>query len=554
MENDKSLAGIEGSLSDEENFISISSDDDADYDATINMVNEYLSNYSNANLEVGSSSSVGKVQGHEDVYVFDSDDDMASLSATAPPMQDYVGKGKQRADPVPEDFNFHSNSKYDTQAIQTPQDQNVEVVMSDANNPPSFPNKNSVERNVALFPSQPPNFPDWITRDIMIPCPLSETQRALISNLILDRKLIQYLSKVSDNDKADADSLIRTRLSDVLRIIDHEPVEAINGHLFNGPTHKKSFGYHNSEIKFSVEKLKMLRYILVQLKSFRLTIGIAASSGLSTDAMIRFMDRIGQKYGIINDESSKYNKNLYQEQEKKHAASFCVIFSTDFTNYHKNVLPKLDLVIAYDTSFKPNQHFYFSMGNLSIPVLRLVTCDTLEHVLVYGMKWFEDNKVTTGLTFESVWNYREKGDITADTLAECNINVSDSSDDEIVETIKNNVTKQGTKQGAKRQTVEAEPSCQKRSRPNRDEMLTVSQLKEHIQQQDEHILQQDERILQQEERILQQEERILQQDERILQQENMIRQLQEKNSELNCKSAEFEPEHTRGELKVFVMM
>ncbi|CAG8627545.1 4576_t:CDS:2, partial [Racocetra fulgida] len=447
-ENDKSFIGIEASLSDEENFISISSDDDADYDATINMVNEFLSNFSNANLEVGSSStSVGKVQGYEDAYVFDSsDDDMGTLPATAPPVQDYVGKGKQRADPIPEGFNFHSNSRYDThdiQEIQTPQDQNTEVVMSDANNSPSFPNKNSVERNVALFPSQPPNFPDWVTRDIMIPCPLSETQRALISNLILDRKLIQYLSKVSDNDNADADSLIRTKINDALRIIDHEPVEAINGHLFNGPT-KRCLGYNSSEIRFSVEKLKMLRYILVQLKSFRLTIGIAASS------------------------------------------------------------------------------------------------------------------VTTGLTFESVWNYREKGEITTDTLAECNINISDSSDDEIEGPIKDNVTKQG----AKRQTDEAESSWQKRSRPNLDETLTISQLREHIlqlderiknqdellkkkdehiMQQNEHIQKQDERIRKkddyiqkQDERIRKKDEHIQKQDEHILQQNGMIKQLQEKNSELNC--------------------
>ncbi|CAG8794923.1 13483_t:CDS:2, partial [Gigaspora rosea] len=337
--DDKSLAGIEGSVSDDENFISISSDDDADYAATINIVNEYLNNFSNANVEVGSSStSVNKVQ----------------------------GKGKQRADPIPESLTFHNNAiQYDTQEMQTPQSQDTDTIMTDKNIPSSFPNKITIDRNVALFPSQPPNFPDWITQDIMIPCPLSETQRALISNLILDQKLIQYLSKVSNHENADADSLIRIKIRDALRILDHEPVEAINGHLFNGPSNK-SLHYNGSEMKTSVEKLKMLRCILNELRSLRLVIGIAASSGLSTDAIIRFMDRIRQPYYIINNESSEYNKKFYQEREK-HPSSFCVIFSTDFINYHKNVLPKLDFVIAYDTSFKPNQHFYFSMGNLSIP-------------------------------------------------------------------------------------------------------------------------------------------------------------------------------------------
>ncbi|RIB08066.1 hypothetical protein C2G38_376108 [Gigaspora rosea] len=535
--DDKSLAGIEGSVSDDENFISISSDDDADYAATINIVNEYLNNFSNANVEVGSSStSVNKVQGYEDDYVSDySDDNMASSSAPAPPVppvpptpvQDYVGKGKQRADPIPESLTFHNNAiQYDTQEMQTPQSQDTDTIMTDKNIPSSFPNKITIDRNVALFPSQPPNFPDWITQDIMIPCPLSETQRALISNLILDQKLIQYLSKVSNHENADADSLIRIKIRDALRILDHEPVEAINGHLFNGPSNK-SLHYNGSEMKTSVEKLKMLRCILNELRSLRLVIGIAASSGLSTDAIIRFMDRIRQPYYIINNESSEYNKKFYQEREK-HPSSFCVIFSTDFINYHKNVLPKLDFVIAYDTSFKPNQHFYFSMGNLSIPVLRLVTCDTLEHVIVYGMihkcsfindssvetfknilfyglksiskqyrivmgrdsssfpyahictsilmcaksntwdrlertirefinlninKWFENNKPTTGFTLESIWNYRENGEITASTLAECNINLSDSSDDEVEEKLEEKLESNAMKQRAKRPIV-----------------------------------------------------------------------------------------------------
>ncbi|CAG8847557.1 1592_t:CDS:2, partial [Racocetra persica] len=102
--------------------------------------------------------------------------------------------------------------------------------------------------------------------------------------------------------------------------------------------------------------------------------------------------------------------------------------------------------------------------------------------------------------------------------------------------------------GAKRQTDEAESSWQKRSRPNLDETLTISQLKEHILQQDERIKKQDEqikkqdellkkkdeRIIQQNEHIQKQDEHIQKQDERILQQNGMIKQLQDKASEVNC--------------------
>ncbi|CAG8806161.1 24729_t:CDS:2, partial [Gigaspora rosea] len=207
----------------------------------------------------------------------------------------------------------------------------------------------------------------------------------------------------------------------------------------------------------------------------------------------------------------------------------------------------------YDTSFKPNQHFYFSMGNLSIPVLRLVTCDTLEHVIVYGMihkcsfindssvetfknilfyglksiskqyrivmgrdsssfpyahictsilmcaksntwdrlertirefinlninKWFENNKPTTGFTLESIWNYRENGEITASTLAECNINLSDNLAFLFFQ-------------------VEVGSSCKKRSRSTRNELAPAlsdassefKKLKELIKQKDDIIKQ-----------------------------------------------------------------
>ncbi|CAG8492129.1 17086_t:CDS:2 [Acaulospora morrowiae] len=346
----------------------MSSESESD-STSIEKVENYLRN-SYTSDSAGPSFFMRKVPGFEDDY--QSDSSLDKNFHTPLPEPTYVGKGKQRADPVDE-------ALYDRRpALSLPEKYLMEQRENMRTNISINQDNNTMDRFLSLVPSKPPNYPIWGADEIMIPCPLSGTQQDSIINELTDVNLSYYLKKIPAEEKPNDDSPLRVAINRYLQIINNE---------FPGEKERNSLPFHSRDRKvmFFTGKLRMLESLLRHLRIFPIKIGVAVSAGQAMDTMILIMDRCSQKYGIINDDRNNYHENLYKQDLTNEKESFCILFSTDFVNHLPNVMPKLDLVIACDTSFEPEKHFYFSMHNLQTPILRLVTIDSIEHVLVYGL-------------------------------------------------------------------------------------------------------------------------------------------------------------------------
>ncbi|CAG8505621.1 15184_t:CDS:2 [Acaulospora colombiana] len=353
----------------------VQSDSDSD-GKTLEKVKDYLEN-SHSNVSAGPSFSAVKVPGFEGDYLSDS-----SVEETIhiPPLEPtYIGKGKQRADPVDEALYDRGHATSKGQGENPPrQQESMEVdIPLNQDNGLTLDDKAIMSRCLSIFSSISPNYPNWGADEIMVPCPLSGTQQESIANVLTDVNLSYHMGKAPANEKSREKSPFRVAIDDYLQIINNtilERKESSSKFYSNNQSHKIAIGNG---------KIKMLETLLPILRKFPIKIGIASSM---MDTIILVMDRCNQRYGIINDRSNKYHNNLYDEQEHTNKKeSFCILFSTDFINFCPNVMPKLDLIVAHDTSFDPSMSLHFSMQNLQTPILRLVTVDSMEQIIAYGL-------------------------------------------------------------------------------------------------------------------------------------------------------------------------
>ncbi|CAG8751529.1 12199_t:CDS:2, partial [Dentiscutata heterogama] len=125
-------------------------------------------------------------------------------------------------------------------------------------------------------------------------------------------------------------------------------------------------------------KLVMLRQLLKLLKDKNLAIGISIPPGLMTDIFIDFLESNGHQYKFVNDPSIRHDISKQPATELSYNGLMCFIFSTALQNIDLD-LPPLDLMIAYDTTFNTQTKFAQSVSNMNIPVIRLVTKNTIEH-------------------------------------------------------------------------------------------------------------------------------------------------------------------------------
>ncbi|CAG8547683.1 875_t:CDS:2 [Diversispora eburnea] len=345
------------------------------------------------------------VPGFEDDYL--SDSSIEKDFRTPSPAPTYVGKGKQRADPVDEALydrqhsminNDQSNNQLNQEIINNqdiqPLNRNEQSDQKDSKDPkdpivqndtndPNDPNDQMVEDmdlndimvhdNITIHDTMTPNIKttheiithdeimkqdnkdNIMVHDIMVPCPLSSIQLYLIKSILTDVELSYYLGQVSMKEKPDIKlSPLIMSINNCLQIINNEFLQKNN----EDPLTK----FSSSAANCCIGKLRMLEILLKRLKRFPIKIGIAVSTDKSMNTIVSFMTHIRQRYGIIDENSFKDNL--------RHKSSFC--------------WPKLDVVIVYDSSFESNKKFYYPVHNPKVTILRLTSVNTLEEILIYG--------------------------------------------------------------------------------------------------------------------------------------------------------------------------
>ncbi|RIA85982.1 hypothetical protein C1645_829948, partial [Glomus cerebriforme] len=102
----------------------------------------------------------------------------------------------------------------------------------------------------------------------------------------------------------------------------------------------------------------------------------------------------------------KFNYNFLNETTNKNSSIkdklLCVLFITPLSETNENELSQFDLVIAYDTTFDPKKHLLHIKTNKTIPIIRLVSENTLEHALNYEMLQNQDNFSFSNLSSDKI--------------------------------------------------------------------------------------------------------------------------------------------------------
>ncbi|CAG8556331.1 11141_t:CDS:2 [Racocetra fulgida] len=190
--------------------------------------------------------------------------------------------------------------------------------------------------------------------DVMVPVPLSLMQqkayRKIISAPHLTRSFAQASVPLPQN------SPILLAKEQLLMVVNHLSLLLSSNESNNWIKDVDHTG-----------KLVMIRQLLKILRHKNLAIGISIPSGLMTDIFIDFLESNGHRYRFINDPSIKHEQ---QAAELFHNGLMCFIFST--------VLQNKDIELV-------KSKFAQSVFNMNIPVIRLVTKNTIEHAMSYQM-------------------------------------------------------------------------------------------------------------------------------------------------------------------------
>ncbi|CAG8513086.1 35649_t:CDS:2 [Racocetra persica] len=199
--------------------------------------------------------------------------------------------------------------------------------------------------------------------DVMVPVPLSLMQQKAYRKIISAPHLTRSFAQ--DSVPLPQNSPILLAKEQLLMVVNHLSLLLSSNESNNWIKDVDHTG-----------KLVMIRQLLKILRHKNLAIGISIPSGLMTSN--------GHRYRFINDPSIKIEPSKQPVAEFFHNGLMCFIFSTALQN--KDIeLPSLDLMIAYDTTFVPESKFAQSVFNMNIPVIRLVTKNTIEHAMSYQM-------------------------------------------------------------------------------------------------------------------------------------------------------------------------
>ncbi|CAG8614629.1 16802_t:CDS:2 [Dentiscutata erythropus] len=206
--------------------------------------------------------------------------------------------------------------------------------------------------------------------DVMIPVPLSAMQQKVYRKIISASQLTQSFTQASM--PLPRNSPILLAKEQLLMVVNHLSL------LFSNESNEWIKDVNHTG------KLVMLRQLLKLLKDKNLAIGISIPPGLMTDIFIDFLESNGHQYKFVNDPSIMHDISKQPATELSHNGLMCFIFSTALQNIDLD-LPPLDLMIAYDTTFNTQTKFAQSVSNMNIPVIRLVTKNTIEHAMCYQM-------------------------------------------------------------------------------------------------------------------------------------------------------------------------
>ncbi|CAG8635381.1 7440_t:CDS:2 [Cetraspora pellucida] len=222
--------------------------------------------------------------------------------------------------------------------------------------------------------------------DVMIPVPLSLMQQKVYRKIISAPHLTRSLAQASV--PLPLNSPILLAKEQLLMVVNHLSLLLSSNESNNWIKDVDHTG-----------KLVMIRQLLKMLRHKNLAIGISIPPGLMTDIFIDFLESNGHRYRFINDPSIKHDTSKQPATEFSHNGLMCFIFSTALQNTDIE-LPPLDLMIAYDTNFVPESKFAQSVSNMNIPVIRLVTKNTIEHAMSYQM--LIEKKTLSNLTLSEL--------------------------------------------------------------------------------------------------------------------------------------------------------
>ncbi|CAG8579459.1 16722_t:CDS:2 [Gigaspora margarita] len=208
-------------------------------------------------------------------------------------------------------------------------------------------------------------------RDVMIPVPLSLMQQKVYRKIISAPQLTQSFAQATI--PLPRNSPILLAKEQLLMVVNH-----LSLLLSSNESNKWIKNVDHTG------KLVIMRQLLKLLKHKKLTIGISIPPGLMTDIFIDFLESNGHQYRFFNNPSIRHDINKQPATEISRNGLMCFIFSTAFQNIGLE-LPPLDLMIAYDTTFDQQTKFAQSVFNMNIPVIRLVTKNTIEHAMCYQM-------------------------------------------------------------------------------------------------------------------------------------------------------------------------
>ncbi|RIA95389.1 hypothetical protein C1645_489168 [Glomus cerebriforme] len=224
---------------------------------------------------------------------------------------------------------------------------------------------------------------------ILLPVPLSKLQQIAYKRTIDKPQVFKYLAETNLATPPEIDSIIFQTKDQLLKIVNHLSLllSSASGHLqgTNG-------SYQNFD---KTGKLVMMQYLLNGLRNSDLTLGIAIPQGPIMNSIIKdFMKKHKFNFIILNETA---NKKLVKDTSSDKL--LCIVFTTPLPKMNEEELPQFDLVIAYDTTFNQKKHLLHTKTNENIPVIRLVTKNTLEHALNYQMfQHQEDNSSISNLS------------------------------------------------------------------------------------------------------------------------------------------------------------
>ncbi|CAG8442930.1 3897_t:CDS:10 [Acaulospora colombiana] len=228
-------------------------------------------------------------------------------------------------------------------------------------------------------------------RTIMLPVPLSPIQQKIYRKIYNSPQLFRAFAEADESSPLSSNSLILTARDQLLMVVDH--ISLLTS-LSNDSNRLPAKNWMLDINKTG--KLLLLRRLLTRLSHTNLRIGIALPQGKMMDIFKDFLDSLGHYYLEIHESKSKNSKVTLNYNRE---SMTCVLFSTS-TQGNSDDLSLLDLVIAYDTSFIPQTHLWKSKSNEDIPIIRLVTKNTLEHALNYQL--FHEQKVISEMNLSEI--------------------------------------------------------------------------------------------------------------------------------------------------------